>query len=206
MMHPPFLGTVPPGFSQSVCSDSVPIHGILLSLLSNIERSGADPTRPFFYLGGPMTGIPQLNFPRFGAVAAKLRKNGYNVVSPSELDNPEIVAQALASTDGEPGSGQVGEIEYNDFLGRDLVICSLSTCVGGIFLEGWHHSRGARGESWVLQFLSKDLFEYSEEGDEIILTKISHRDERMFELGVSPEGVPHDAPGIKTAASNGHKS
>src|SRR5437870_314007 len=69
-----------------------------------ISTSG-DPDRPFWYLGGPMTGIPQFNFPRFQEVADILRSNGYNLVTPHELDDPETEAAALASRDGAPGSG-----------------------------------------------------------------------------------------------------
>jgi hypothetical protein len=40
------------------------------------------------YISGPMTGLPDLNFPAFHAEAARLRALGYEVVNPAEL-NPD---------------------------------------------------------------------------------------------------------------------
>ena len=52
------------------------------------------------YTAGPMTGIPQFNYPAFERAAAELRRKGYDVVSPAELDDPSDKAAALASKDG----------------------------------------------------------------------------------------------------------
>jgi len=170
----------------------------LLELVQTISKSG-DPSEPFFYLGGPMTGIPQFNFPHFDHVAGVLRERGYNIISPAELDEPETRDAALASSDGAPGSGAANDEPYESFLARDLIIVSMPACIGGIFINGWQHSRGARGESWVLQFLNKDLYEYDEFDGSPVLTAISHRDDRLTELGVDAQGVPLDLPGVKTA-------
>lgn len=175
----------------------------LASLVEIMQRSG-NPDEDFFYLGGPMTGIPQFNFPRFHEVANSLRAEDYNIISPAELDDPETEAAAMASVDGAPGSGSANGEAYEDFLGRDLIICSLPTCVGMICMEGWHNSRGARGESWVIAYLKKQLLEY----DDKTLTVID-RDERLAELGVpdfAAGAVPKDKPGLLTvAATNGDK-
>ena len=59
----------------------------LVDLVRTISRSG-NPDDPFYYLGGPMSNIPQFNFPRFHEVADTLRASGYNIVSPAELRRP----------------------------------------------------------------------------------------------------------------------
>lgn len=131
----------------------------LVDLVRTVSRSG-NPDEPFYYLGGPMSEIPQFNFPRFHEAADTLRQAGYNIVSPAELDDPEVSAQAMASETGDHGTT---DDSWEDFLSRDLIVCSLPNCVGGIFLEGWWFSDGALGESWVLNFLGKRLFAYSDD-------------------------------------------
>jgi hypothetical protein len=37
------------------------------------------------YLSGPMTGIPENNFPAFHMWAERLRADGYDVVNPAEI-------------------------------------------------------------------------------------------------------------------------
>lgn len=130
-----------------------------------LSKASGDPDRPFFYLGGPMTGIPKFNFPRFDAVAAKLREDGWNIVSPAELDSPGDHAAALASPDGAPGSGSSNGKSWSDFLMRDVVICAMPTCEGGIFLEGWEDSSGANLETFVLDRLGRKLYAYYDAPD-----------------------------------------
>jgi hypothetical protein len=38
------------------------------------------------YLSGPMTGLPDLNFPAFNAAASALRAKGLNVINPAEIN------------------------------------------------------------------------------------------------------------------------
>ena len=39
---------------------------------------------PRIYLAGPMTGLPEFNYPAFHAEAARLRQLGYHVENPAE--------------------------------------------------------------------------------------------------------------------------
>ena len=106
-----------------------------------------------YYLSGPMSGVPQFNFPTFARVAALLRKQGYCVVSPAEMDDDEVRAAAVASPDGS--STETGGHTWGSFLARDVRI--IADQVNGIILmPGWERSRGARLEAFVA-LLQKDF-------------------------------------------------
>ncbi len=81
------------------------------------------------YVAGPMTGIPDHNYPAFRAEAARLRALGHEVVSPAEIN---------AGMEGE------GWIEC---MKRD--IAALMTCDAIRLLPGWERSKGARLECRV---------------------------------------------------------
>jgi hypothetical protein len=105
------------------------------------------------YVCGPMTGIPQFNFPLFDSVTATLRSLGFTVTSPSELDDPETRAAALASPDGAPGSGTASDETWGDFLSRDVKLIADGGIQAIVVLEGWEKSRGARLETFCANAL-----------------------------------------------------
>lgn len=102
------------------------------------------------YTAGPMTGIPQFNFPAFDAAAAMLRDWGYDVVSPAELDNKRDRAAAMRSKDGSALSyGKGVKATWGDFLARDVKLISDGGIEAIVTLPGWRKSRGARLETFV---------------------------------------------------------
>ena len=122
-----------------------------------------------WYLAGPMTNIPQFNFPLFFRAAKKLRYIGYAIVSPAELDDEEDKGAAMASPDGAMGSGtgQSSTVKktWGDFLSRDVKL--IADSVGGIiFLPNWQQSRGARLEAFVGILCGHVFAAYWEDGDE----------------------------------------
>lgn len=95
-----------------------------------------------WYLAGPMSNIPQFNFPEFDRVSAALRAQGAVIVSPAEMDDQETRAAALASPDGIlTARGQT----WGDFLARDLKLIA-DKCDGVIVMPYWGSSKGARQE------------------------------------------------------------
>ena len=101
------------------------------------------------YLAGPMSHIPQFNIPAFDFAASDLRRRGFTVVSPAELDDPATRAVALASPDGAPGSGAANGETWGDFLARDVKLIADGGIEGVILLPEWWRSRGARLEATV---------------------------------------------------------
>ena len=73
------------------------------------------------YLSGPMSGLPDLNFPAFNAEAQRLRDLGYEVINPVELN---------------PDGGT-----WHECMRRD--IAALMDCDKVVLLDGWEKSAGA---------------------------------------------------------------
>ena len=80
------------------------------------------------YVAGPMSGLPELNFPAFHAAAAALRAKGHEVVNPAEIN-------------ADPSAG------WNTCMRQD--IAQLVTCEAVALLPGWEKSRGARLEAHI---------------------------------------------------------
>lgn len=97
-----------------------------------------------YYLAGPMSYIPQFNFPAFFAAEKTLASLGYDIQLPADMKDPVAVAAAMAS-DGTPGTSAM---TWGECLAKDVVL--IADHVGGIiFLPGWECSRGARLEAFV---------------------------------------------------------
>ena len=100
------------------------------------------------YLAGPMTGIPRFNIPAFDNFSAMLREEGHEVISPSELDDPEDRAAAYASPDGGIVHYSKGKT-WGDFLARDIKLIMDTPLDAIAVLYGWEKSKGARFETFT---------------------------------------------------------
>jgi hypothetical protein len=89
------------------------------------------------YVSGPMSGLLNNNVPAFNKAAKALRKKGYRVVNPAELDR------------GEPCR------TWGDCLRRD--IRHLTTCTDIATLRGYKKSRGATLEIYIGKALSFEV-------------------------------------------------
>jgi len=112
------------------------------------------------YIAGPMSGIPQYNFPAFFAAAKTLRDNGYEVVCPAEMDDEDDKGLAMKSPDGMGFARKT----WGDFLMRDVKL--VADVVDGVaLLPGWHDSRGARLEAFIALTVQKPVFFIDKLGD-----------------------------------------
>jgi hypothetical protein len=112
-----------------------------------------------YYIAGPMTGKPQFNFPAFEAAARDLRYRGCDVVSPHELDEPEVKAEALASGDGKLHDGKIAGRTWADILSKDVKVVA-DLCGGVVVLPDWDTSKGATLEVFVAITCGHKLFKY----------------------------------------------
>jgi len=78
------------------------------------------------YVSGPMTGMPEHNFPAFHAASAALRDLGMEVVNPAEINS-------------EPGARPWEQCLRND-------IKQLCDCDAIVLSPGWERSKGAHLE------------------------------------------------------------
>jgi len=87
---------------------------------------------PKLYTCGPITGLPEYNYPAFDAAARQLREAGYQVVNPAE--------------DGLPL-----DAPWEHHL--RLAIAKLMSCQAVAALPGVEHSRGAQLEIHIAKAL-----------------------------------------------------
>lgn len=118
------------------------------STMSPSYRDPASPLLGTYYLSGPMSGMAQYNFPAFNHASAVLRRLGYTIISPAELDGavPEGVTP--------------GDNEWQSFLKRDLLAILTEDLQGVFCLEGWEKSQGAALETWIASAIGLKVYEY----------------------------------------------
>lgn len=117
-----------------------------------------------WYLAGPMSNIPQFNFPLFERATVSLRDMGYNIVSPHEQDSEAVQVAAWASPDGKLVGGEIAGETWPQILARDVVLVG-DKVDGIIFLPNWWQSRGAKLEAFVGLLTNKQFRYFSEKGE-----------------------------------------
>lgn len=100
---------------------------------------------PVYYLGGPMTGYPQYNFPEFQRVADSLRAAGFDIRSAHEVDYGE--------TEETRGSRP-----YLDYIKGDLKL--LLDCDAMILHGNFAQSSGCQKELLLARAIGMEVFEY----------------------------------------------
>lgn len=109
------------------------------------------------YVCGPMTGIPQFNYPAFEAAAAHLRRESHDVSSPVELDTPAVRKAALASATGNLADLPV---THGSILGEDVKLIASPAIEALVVLPGWRRSTGARLETYTAFLYHKPVYYY----------------------------------------------
>ena len=91
------------------------------------------------YVAGPMTGLPEHNFPAFHAAAARLREAGWEAVNPAE------------------NFGGRTDMPRETYLRADILL--LAQCEAIAMLPGWQESRGAKLEYLLARELGMPIYD-----------------------------------------------
>ena len=91
------------------------------------------------YLAGPMTGIPNLNFPLFNSEAARLRALGYVVINPAEINGGADELVACSNMTAEELAAH-----WRKCMRRDIP--AMLDCDAIALLPNWFKSKGAKLE------------------------------------------------------------
>lgn len=96
------------------------------------------------YVAGPMTGVPDFNFPLFNAVTHDLRRQGFEVSNPAEFGEFE----------GDDGTDSADMRAR--YMERDLahVVNVDAICL----LPGWEESKGANMELLTALMTGKEIW------------------------------------------------
>lgn len=110
------------------------------------------------YIAGPMSGIPEWNYPAFLTAAKKLREDGWRVYSPAEKD---------METFSDPEAQKTGDtalaVAKGTFNYKEAYMWDIDKVVNGdaiFMLKDWEQSPGARGEHAAAVFCKKQNPDY----------------------------------------------
>ncbi len=102
---------------------------------------------PRIYVAGPMTGLPDFNYPAFHDAAARLRKRGWHVENPADNPAPHVDA----------------ECNWTAYM--RMGVSQLMTCSAIYLLPGWQQSKGASLEHFIAQRLGLTVYEHAIQDD-----------------------------------------
>ena len=92
------------------------------------------------YIAGPMTGLPEFNFPAFHAAADAWRANGWQVENPAE------------------SFGGATTLPYREYVAHDMEL--IRACDAMAMLDGWDgpNARGSVWEREIALMLGKKVY------------------------------------------------
>lgn len=89
------------------------------------------------YIAGPMTGLPDNNYPAFDRAERRLREMGFDVLNPARNEAPSLPT-------------------WENWM--RLALAQVIQADGVALLAGWERSRGAKLEVRVAQALGIETF------------------------------------------------
>lgn len=108
------------------------------------------PYSKYVYIAGPMRGYEKFNFPAFDAARDRFLQNGWNVISPADIDRHDGIKE------DEHKNGDASEFDQRVFVYRDFFALFFIAHTGNgaiAMLPGWEKSTGAVGEFFLARWL-----------------------------------------------------
>jgi hypothetical protein len=109
------------------------------------------------YIAGPMSGLPEFNFPAFFTAELRLREQNWKVKNPANKD----IERTLHTDSFATGDAEKALTEGFDF--REAYLWDVTAIIDGdaiYMLRGWEASPGARGEHAVAVAMKRHYPEY----------------------------------------------
>lgn len=103
--------------------------------------------RRTIYLAGPMRGKPLYNFPEFDRYARQLSSEGWDVISPAQMDR---------DAGFDPETSEPSQAFIREAISRDLQAI-IDRCDAVALMPGWASSSGAMVEYHLAKFLGLSI-------------------------------------------------
>lgn len=102
------------------------------------------------YIAGPMRHYKDFNFPAFDRARDKFLAEGWNVISPADLDRARGI-EGIGMRGDEPFTPE----QVEQFVREDVEAVIKSDAI--YLLNGWENSKGARSEKSVAEWLGREI-------------------------------------------------
>lgn len=110
------------------------------------------------YIAGPMSGIPEFNFPKFFAKEQELKDDGWLVFNPANKSNEEAVTKHTSFNTGNSVALVSDGWSFKEAYKWDTDKVIEADAI--YMLKGWEASPGARGEHSVAMAMKSKYPDY----------------------------------------------
>jgi hypothetical protein len=102
-----------------------------------------------------MRGYPLYNFPAFDRARDLLTEQGWEVISPADMDRSVDGFDPTAMAPDHDWNSVPAQIDFNECVERDLA--AVKSCDAIYLLPHWEKSLGARAEHALAAWLGKEV-------------------------------------------------
>lgn len=117
-----------------------------------IDGTRLQNSQQYVYIAGPMRGYPEFNFPAFDKARDEFLQNGWNVISPADIDRAAGFSQSVPD---QPLDQRT--FAYRDFYALFLLAHLKNGAIA--MLHGWEKSTGAVAEFFLARWLGLKILD-----------------------------------------------